>query len=117
VGVEGVVDRVLRMPDGTTSILIRGVRRLRRREYTQLMPFMRTQAEVVPEEAEHTLALEALMRAVLVLFEKCVKLSHTLSDESYIAAMNIDEPGWLADFIVSSLEASIATRQDILESF
>ena len=117
VGVEGVIDRVLKMPDGTTSILIRGQRRLRRLEYIQHMPFMRVRAAAVTEEAEHTLALEALMRAALALFEKCVKLSHTLPDEAYIAAMNIDQPGWLADFIVASLEPSIPIRQDILESF
>src|SRR5216684_6342106 len=117
VGVEEVIDRLLKMPDGTTSVLIRGRRRLRRIEYTQEMPFMRVRAEAVHEEAEPTLALEALVRAVLALFEKCIKLSHTLPDEAYITAMNIDKPGWLADFIVSSIEPSIAIRQDILESF
>src|SRR5947208_2407447 len=31
--------------------------------------------------------------------------------------MNIDQPGWLADFIVSALEPPVAVRQDILEAF
>jgi len=117
VGVEGSIDRLLKMPDGTTSILIRGQRRLRLLVYTQQTPFMRVRVETVHEEAERTLALEALLRAVLALFEKCVKLSRTLPEEAYITAMNIDEPGWLADFILSSLEPSIPTRQDILEAF
>src|SRR5437016_5403 len=39
IGVEGVIDRVLKMPDGTTSILIHGQQRLRRIEYTQQAPF------------------------------------------------------------------------------
>src|SRR6266699_2232193 len=117
VGVEGSIDRLLKMPDGSTSILIRGQRRLRLLEYTQQTPFMRVRVETVHEEAERTLALEALVRAVLALFEKCVKLSRTLPEEAYITAMNIDEPGWLADFILSSLEPSIAVRQDILEAF
>ena len=117
VGVEGIIERLLKMPDGSTSILIRGQRRLRRLEYTQHTPFLRVHAEAVPEEVERTLALEALLRAVLALFEKCVKLSHTLPEEAYITAMNIDQPGWLADFIISSLEPPIATCQDILETF
>ena len=117
VGVEGVIDRVLKMPDGTTSILIHGQQRLRRIEYTQEAPFMRVRAEIVEEEMERTLAVEALVRAALALFEKCVKLSHTLPDEAYITAMNIDQPGWLADFIVSSIEPPIPIRQDILEAF
>jgi ATP-dependent Lon protease len=117
VGVEGVIDRHLKLPDGTTSVLIRGQRRLRRIEYTQEAPFMRARVEVVKEEVEQTLALEALTRALLALFEKCTRLSNLLPDEVYITAMNIDKPGWLADFIVSSIEAPIAVRQDILEAF
>src|SRR5258708_5759276 len=31
--------------------------------------------------------------------------------------MNIDEPGWLADFIVSALESPVVVRQGILEAF
>src|SRR5581483_4689453 len=117
VGVEGCIDRVLKMPDGTMSILLRGVRRLRRVEYTQHSPFMRVLAEVVPDDMDSTLALEALRRAALLLFEKCVKLNSTLSDEAYITGMNLDQPGLLADFIVSSLEIPIPMRQDVLEAF
>ena len=117
VGVEGMIDRVLKMPDGTTSVLLHGLRRLRRLEYTQQTPFMRVRAEIVDEETERTLTLEALVRAALALFEKCVKLSNTLPEEAYITAMNIDQPGWLADFIVSALEPPVAVRQSILEAF
>ncbi len=117
VGVEGMIDRVLKMPDGTTSVLLHGQRRLRRLEYTQQTPFMRVRAEIVDEETERTLTVEALVRAALALFEKCVKLSNTLPEEAYITAMNIDQPGWLADFIVSALEPPVAVRQSILEAF
>ncbi len=100
IGVEAVVDRVLKLPDGTTSVLIHGQRRLRRLHYSQITPFMRVYTEAVHEDTERTLAVEALMRATLALFEKCIKLSSTLPDEAFITAMNIDKPGWLADFIV-----------------
>ena len=117
VGVEASIDRLIKMPDGSTSILIRGLRRLRRMEYTQIDPFMRVQAETVAEDIELTLGLEALKRAVLALFEKCVKLSHSVPDEAYITALNIDNPGMLADFIASTIEPPVPVRQDILETF
>src|SRR6202790_223009 len=117
IGVEAVIDRVLKLPDGSTSVFIHGQRRLRRLEYTQLTPFMRARTEVISEETERTLAVEALMRATLALFEKCIKLSNSLPDEAFITAMNIDKPGWLADFVVSTIETPIATRQAILEAF
>jgi ATP-dependent Lon protease len=115
IGVEGYIDRVIKMPDGTISILMRGQRRLRRLEALQHTPYVRVRVEVLSEEATPSLGLEALKRAVLALFEKCTKLSNTLSDEAYITAMNIEQPGLMADFIVSSLDLSVAARQQILE--
>ncbi|HET9223771.1 MAG TPA: endopeptidase La, partial [Roseiflexaceae bacterium] len=50
------------------------------------------------------------------LFEKVVKLSRTLPDDSYIMAMNVDEPGWLADLIASTLPLDVPRRQEILET-
>src|SRR5260370_38010748 len=44
-------------------------------------------------------------------------MNGTLPDEAFITAMNIDQPGWLADFIVSAIEPPIAVRQSILEAF
>ena len=95
IGVEGMIDRVLKLPDGSTSVLIHGQRRMRRLEYTQETPFMRVRTEIIQEETERTLTIEALVRAALALFEKCIKLSSTLPDEAFITAMNIDQPGWL----------------------
>src|SRR5216683_157494 len=117
VGVEGMIDRVLKLPDGSTSVLLHGQQRLRMLGYTRKVPFMRVRAEIVHEETERTLVIEALVRAALVLFEKCMKLSSTLPEEAFITAMNIDQPGWLADFIVSALESPVAVRQSILEAF
>ncbi len=116
VGVEGTIDRVLKLPDGTTSVLVHGQRRLQWLEHTQLTPYMRARAVAISEDYAHTPAIEAQVRAVLALFEKCVRLSSIIPDESYITAMNIDQPGWLADYVASTLESPIAVRQDILET-
>ncbi len=118
IGTEAVIGRVLKMPDGTVSILVQGQRRLRLAEMLQMDPYFKGQLLPVIEPSEKkTLPLEALMRAVLALFEKCVKLSKSLPEDVYVAAMNVDEPGWLADLIASSLELSLPQRQEILETF
>ena len=56
------------------------------------------------------------MRAVLGMYEKVTKLSRSVPEDHHVAAINIDEPGWLADFVVTDLELSIEQRQDILET-
>jgi ATP-dependent Lon protease len=116
VGVEGVVERLFRLPDGSTTILLRGIRRLRCLEYTQTEPYLRVRVEVLPDETPATFIVEALVRAVRSLFERCVRLSCILPDEVRIAAMHIEEPGALADFILSFIEQSVQVRQEFLET-
>ena len=117
VGTEVAIGRVLRMPDGTTSILGQGKRRVRIVEFVQTEPYFRAKVEPIEEPQDVSLPTEALMRAVLALFEKCVQLSRTLPDDAYVAAMNVDEPGWLADLVASVLELPLDKRQEILETF
>jgi ATP-dependent Lon protease len=115
-GVEAHIQRVLKMPDGSTSIVVQGRRRMRVSEFVQERPMLRARAQPIYGDEEKTIAVEAMMRAVLSLFEKVVKLSRTLPDDSYIMAMNVDEPGWLADLVASTLPLDVPRRQEILET-
>jgi ATP-dependent Lon protease len=116
IGTEVTIGRMLRMPDGTTNILAQGNHRLQILEFTQVMPYMRVRVRRLQEDAEHTPSSEALMRAVLALFEKCVQLNRNIPDDAYIAAMNIDEPGWLADMITSVMDLELEQRQQVLNT-
>ena len=116
VGTEALIGRTLRMPDGTTSILAQGRRRLEILEFTQWDPYIRVRVRTLPEPEEWQQTTEALMRAVIALFEKVVDLNRRLPEDAYTFAINIDEPGWLADFVAATLELPIHTRQDILET-
>lgn len=116
VGTEVLIGRTLRMPDGTTSILCQGQRRIRIVEYTQTEPYLRVRVAPIYEPGEKTISSEALMRAVLALFEKIVQLNHSLPEDAYVAAMNVTEPGWLADLVASILNISVAQRQELLET-
>ncbi|MDW8070009.1 MAG: endopeptidase La [Anaerolineae bacterium] len=113
-GTEVVVGRILRMPDGTTSVLAQGQRRVRITDYVQTAPYLRVTVQPIVEVSERTLPMEAMMRAVLTLFEKCVQLDRSLPEEAYVAAMNIDEPGWLADMVASVVDLSTEERLQLL---
>ncbi len=117
VGVELAAGRMLRMPDNSTSVLAQGRRRIEIVAVTQVEPFYRAKARVVDEPTGKPRETEALMRAVLALFEKCIQLNRSLPEEAYVFAMNIEEPGWLADLVASTLNLEIAERQSLLETF
>ena len=115
IGTEASIGRVLRMPDETTSVLAQGRRRVEILQFTQWVPYIRVRARLIEEVEDWRPNTEALMRAVLALFEKVVGLNHNLPEEAYTYALNLNEPGWLADFIASTLPVPVATRQEILE--
>jgi ATP-dependent Lon protease len=117
VGTEAIIGRVLKMPDGTTSILVQGQRRLRVTQVLREEPYLCVRAVPVIETPPTDDSIEALMRAVVSLYEKCTKLNSSIPDDHYVAALNIDDPGALADFISSDLDLTVATRQDLLETF
>jgi ATP-dependent Lon protease len=116
IGTEAIIGRVLRMPDGTTSVLVQGQQRMRVVRYEESQYFLIARGIPIVDPTDKPPDVEALMRAVLGTFEKVVQLSRNLSNEAYVAAMNIDEPGWLADFIASNLDIPLAQRQEILET-
>lgn len=116
VGSEIVVGRILRMPDGTFSILAQGQRRVELIDFVQMTPFVRVQVRPLPEVDDVSLSTEALMQAVLALFEKCVQLDRNLPEDAYVAALNISEPGWLADTVASVLDLGVEDRQRILDT-
>jgi len=116
IGTEATIGRHLKMPDGTGTLWIHGQRRVRITRLVHDEPFFKVKVVPIEEATGKPPQTEALMRAVLALFEKSIKLSPTLPEDAYIAAMNIEEPGWLADFVASSLDLTLQKRQEILEA-
>ncbi len=117
IGTEISIARSIRLPDGTTSAIAQGLDRVRIVEFTQLEPYLVATVELVEETSETSPLVEALMRAVLAMFEKVVQLNHSLPDEAYVYAMNVSEPGPLADLIAQMLNLELEQRQDLLETF
>ena len=115
-GTEIVVGRTLRLPDDTVSVLAQGRRRVELIEFTQFEPYVRARARVIDETLDWQENTEALMRAVLTLFEKVVTLNRNIPEDAYTYALNIGEPGWIADFVASTLFLPLETRQDVLET-
>lgn len=114
VGVEMAVGRLLNMPDGSSSALVQGRRRVKVIEFIRTEPFLYARARPIVEPPTYNDETDALMRTVLDLFERCVRLSRSIPEEAHLFALNIDEPGWLADMITTALSLPLQERQTVL---
>ncbi len=113
-GVEMAVGRLLNMPDGSSSALVQGRKRVEIIEFTQLEPFMVVRARPIVEAVERSRETKALMRNALNLLEKCVQLNRSMPEEAHLFALNIEEPGWLADMITTTLSLPTHEQLDLL---
>jgi ATP-dependent Lon protease len=114
VGVEMAVGRLLQMPDGSHSALVQGRRRVEILEFIRTSPYLVVRARVIMEPQTADRQTQALMRSALDLFQRCVQLDRSIPEEAHLFALNISEPGWLADMIATSLSLNYEAKQSLL---
>ena len=118
VGTVAKVHKTVKMPNGNVVVFLEGLQRVQVSELLTLRPFMRARVEPQPDIiGEVDAELEALQRNAQELFRDVVGHSPQLSDDLQSVAMNIDDPGRLADFIAGTLPSlSTLVRQELIET-
>ena len=114
IGVEMAVGRLLNMPDGSGSALVQGRRRVEVTEFTCLKPFLKVRCRPFFEPQVADRQTQALMRTALDLFDRCIQLDRSIPEEAHLFALNIAEPGWLADMIATAVSTSYEDKQNLL---
>jgi len=119
IGTATHIHKMFKLPDGSLRLIVQGLSRLRLETVTEVRPYLR--ARIAPAEDhvrdEDRLEIDALQRNIKTNFQHVVSLSPLLSDDLQALAMNITEPGRLADFIASSIATlSTSVKQDVLET-
>jgi len=118
VGTVAKVHKTVKMPNGNVVVFLEGLQRVQITDLLTLRPFMKARIEPQPDiTGEVDAELEALQRNAQELFRDVVGHSPQLSDDLQSVAMNIDDPGRLADFIAGTLPSlSTLVRQELIET-
>jgi len=114
-GTLGTIIQLLRLPDGTVKVLVEGKCRARIDEFVSADPYFQCSIEELPDVEEGGVEGEALIRSIHGGFESYVKLNKKVPPELLNTITSIQEPGKLADTIVSHLNLKLEERQAILE--
>ncbi len=118
VGTAAKIHKLVKMPNGNVVVFLEGLQRIRVLELISFRPFLTAHVEIQPDiVGPHDAELMALERNSRELFRDVVARSPQLSDDLQTAALNIDDPVRLADFIAANLP-SLPTllRQELLET-
>src|SRR5205085_4658787 len=119
VGTATHIHKMFKLPDGSLRLIVQGLARLSLEAVVATQPYLRARVTAASEGTndDDRLEIDALSRNIKTNFQQVVSLSPLLSDDLQTLAMNITEPGRLADFIASSLATiSTAVKQEVLET-
>jgi ATP-dependent Lon protease len=119
VGTATHIHKMFKLPDGSLRLIVQGLARLSLDELVSTQPYLRARVSAASDGTNDAdgLEIDALARNIKTNFQQVVSLSPLLSDDLQTLAMNITEPGRLADFIASSLTTiSTAVKQEVLET-
>lgn len=107
--------QMVRIPDGTTKVLIEGVEKVKIVQFIKGKEVLEADIETIRWDKPLSEQSEALRRSVLEQFEKYVTLHPKIPSEVLISAMNIDDAAQLADLVASHLTIRISEKQRLLE--
>jgi ATP-dependent Lon protease len=116
VGCVSRLSKMVKFPDGTARVLVEGLWRIRIKQYAPPAPYLRAGYELLRDETEDSIELQAMLRNAHKQFEDIAKMSNALSEQVKIATLNTEHPGHFADLIAANLNLSLEDRQKLLET-
>ena len=116
VGCVSRLSKMVKFPDGTARVLVEGLWRIHISKYTLPAPYLRASYELLRDETEDSIELQAMLRNAHKQFEEIARMSNALSDQVKVAALNTEHPGHFADLIAANLNLSLEDRQKLLET-
>jgi ATP-dependent Lon protease len=109
------ITKMLRFPDGTIRLLIKGLKRFKVVKFTQTEPYLKARINTMAPAYKKTVALEAMMRNVITMFQSLVSLAPYLPDEYAAVVLNMEDPNSLVDFVTSTINFDYSEKQALLE--
>lgn len=116
VGTLARIIKLIRMPDGTTTAILQGRKRFRLVKMVSESPFMQgTVEEIGYQMPSEKLEFEAMVATITDKAKQIIHLSPNIPSEAVVMIKNINNPGFLINFIASNLGTKLTSKQMILE--
>ena len=116
IGTVAKIAKLIKMPDGGTTIIIQGKKRFELKDIVSEEPYFKASIELL-EDAPVTddKDFNAYISSIKDLATQIIQLSPNLPTEASIILKNIENTSFLINFVSSNLNNEIAEKQNLLE--
>ncbi len=116
IGTIAKIVKLIKMPDGGTTIIIQGKKRFLLEEITTDDPYFKAKITLLEEDIIPTDEdFSAYLSNIKDLAGQIVSMSPNLPTEASIILKNIENPSFLINFVSSNLNSDLAEKQRLLE--
>lgn len=116
VGTVASILRLIKMPDGTTTVLLRGKRRFNLEKIVQTDPYLSAQVSSFEQSnSSSEKETQALIDTIKETAVEVIQLNPFLPSEAINVVKSIKSPQYLLNFVSSNMNAEISVKQDMLE--
>ena len=115
IGTIAKIAKLIKMPDGGTTIIIQGKKRFKVEEITSDDPYFKAKIKPLDEEVlKDDNDFEAMVGSIKDLASQIISISPNLPSEAAIILKNIENPSFLIHFVSSNLNSDIKDKQRLL---
>ncbi|MBV8155712.1 MAG: endopeptidase La [Candidatus Eremiobacteraeota bacterium] len=115
IGTIGVIQKMLKVPDGTLRCIVAGQQVFKIEQFTQVAPYMVAAYAELPDVTVENEQLVAMQRNLAGLFQKLLSYLPQAPREMEMEVQNITDPSVLTYFVASTMRLDTADRQALLE--
>jgi ATP-dependent Lon protease len=117
VGTIGQIVKLLEMPDGSTTAIIQGRKRMVLSELVSDDPYFIARVKPMPERKPEPSSkdFDAIVGSLKDLSLKIIKINPNISPEASFAIKNIENNTYLINFICSNTDIKVQDKQKLLE--
>ncbi|WP_407527228.1 endopeptidase La [Lacibacter sp. MH-610] len=117
IGTVAKIIKLIKMPDGGTTVIIQGMRRMQITGIVSEEPFFKATITILKEETTPEDAnFQAQAGSIKDLAGQIIQLSPNIPSEAAIILKNIENPSFLIHFVSNNLNADIVEKQKLLET-
>ncbi len=117
IGTMALVLRMSKESESQAKLIIQGITRVKIRNITAKSPYLKAKIEPVQDIlVEDDIETKALTTNVRQAFSRVLELAPHIPSELGGIIMGVDDPGVLADIVISHMNISVEERQSVLEA-
>ena len=116
IGTVAQILRVLKMPDGNTTIIIQGKKRFKIKTIIEEKPYMKASIESIKESfsKKNDKKFTATIDSIKDLALQIINENPNIPSEASFAIKNIQTPSFLINFVASNMNVNVTDKQKIL---